>query len=214
MPMPTFRRSGDMPLPNMPEPQAKPAPSTDAPRVRKNAYGAKCASCNGWVEANAGRLSNVNGTWIVRHLDGECDTSPSTEATVDAPQAVEHARTPFFDGTYTIEDDEGHRTFRLSTQPATDDFMPGVQLIAYLNGPDNDRDYVRFGSISPTGNLRVWRKHLDKTKVIADANKFLANPDAPNILKSVACYRCGKTLTVPASVHDGFGPECAKKGLR
>jgi hypothetical protein len=31
-------------------------------------------------------------------------------------------------------------------------------------------------------------------------------------MRENACYRCGRTLTVPASVHRGLGPECARKG--
>lgn len=114
-----------------------------------------------------------------------------------------------YDGIYTVEDDQGHVTFRLRTQKADDDFMGGRQLVGYLTGADNDHDYTTIGHLTETGTARVWRKHQSKERIVDALRTLLADPEAA--VKAVHCFACHRTLTVPASVHDGLGPECARK---
>lgn len=211
MPMPNFRRGGDNPLPNMPAP-AKPEPSSKPYTGRTNKFPAPCVNCGVRVEAEAGRLTNEDGKWVVSHIPPCPSMISEVVATTPVLQQTVIKGEVLYDGDYTIEDlPSGHRTFRLRTQAVDDDFMPGKQIIAVLNGPDNERDYLSFGTLSATGRLSVWKRQAERVTIIKDAEAFLADPHRPEVLKAIACYRCGHKLTVPASVHNGLGPECAKK---
>lgn len=126
------------------------------------------------------------------------------------------------DGIYTIETADGHRTLRFRTQDSESKFKPGVQLVAFLSGPSNDfanGDWTQFGHVDKTrygGVLRVWMAHRDNKALDADWLTFtsllVTEPDA--IMQAVHCFRCRELLTVPESIAAGFGPVCAKKGLR
>ena len=149
-----------------------------------------------------------------RHLEDAGHEEAMLQEQVEAAMGVvpfSEAMAPetIYDGIYTVEDDQGHVTFRLRTQKADDDFMGGRQLVGYLTGADNDHDYTTIGHLTETGTARVWRKHQSKERIVAALRTLLADPEAA--VKAVHCYRCHRTLTVPASVHDGLGPECARK---
>lgn len=184
--------------------------SRPAPGVRPNKFGGKCGSCGGYVEAEQGRLDKVDDKWVVSH-----HVCPEATSEVAAPEPTVQQTTvngkTVFDGDYTLQKDDGdHRTFRLSTQALDSDFMPGVQVVAYLSGADNENDYTRFGHVQKDGSLRVWSKHREAAYA-KDAEVFWADPFSEDVLAAVRCYACGRKLTVPASVHNGYGPECAKR---
>lgn len=114
-----------------------------------------------------------------------------------------------FDGIYTVERPDGtHRTFRLRTQSTDDKFAPGKQVVSYLNGPDNERDFVGFGFVKD-GRLVMWKAHRANLALQRDSEILLADPD--NALKSAHCFDCHRTLTVPTSLYAGRGPECQRK---
>lgn len=219
MPMPTFRRGGDAAnlaaaqqsaehntTPHQPHPQPL---ATEAP-AKTNRYAAKCAECGQQVAEGAGSLSNEGGKWVTRHFPTCPEASAPAEDAVVLPQINVINGKPLFDGIYTLETLTGHRTFRLRTQASDDDFMPGVQIIQYLSGQDNTHDYTSFGHVKG-GHLYVWKRHQANEVLVADAKVFIARPDQAE--PAVACFRCRRTLTVPASVHNGMGPECAGKGI-
>lgn len=205
--IPNFRRHADLPV------EAPGDAPTPASNIRANKYGAYCVNCTNWVDEGEGRLEKVGGKWEVSHIP------PCPEVNVSLPKAapaqpahqvnVVNGET-LYDGVYTLEKDDGHRTFRLRTQGLDDDFMPGVQIIEHLTGPANDRDYSGFGHVKG-GRLYVWKRHQDNALLVADATTFMADPQAA--LPVVQCYRCHRDLTVPASVHQGLGPECVKRGM-
>lgn len=126
------------------------------------------------------------------------------------------------DGVYTIPTPRGHRTLRFRTQDSQSKFKPGDQLVAYLSGPNNDfthGDWTQFGHVERVrgeGRLRVWAKHRDNKSLDEDWLTFtsLLVTDPEAIQQAVFCFRCHALLTVPESIETGFGPECAKKGLR
>lgn len=183
----------------------------DTSNIRKNKFGAKCVNCGVFVPENTGRLEKNNGKWEVSHIP----PCPDVATDVAAQPEVQHEPNVFngetlYDGIYTYETLTAHRTFRLRTQGLDDDFMPGAQIVQHLTGPDNDTDYQSIGHIKGS-RLYVWKKHQDKVTLVKDLEEFLKDPQ--DALKSTSCYRCGRTLTVPASVYNGLGPECAKKGL-
>lgn len=128
---------------------------------------------------------------------------------------ITKAEHPPWDGLYTIENPTSglpHRTFRLRTQDADDKFAPGRQIIAYLSGPNNERDYTGFGFVDRNALgyfVKVWKRHQDNQGVQRDAEQLLLDPDA--YLTEAKCIRCHRTLTVPASVHQGYGSECIKR---
>jgi hypothetical protein len=192
-------------------PQVGPAKT---PVERTNRYGSKCVNCGVWVEAGVGRLTNESGRWVVSHIP-PCPT-PAAKVPLSAEGSLTATATTtaplLLDGRYTLEKSGTHRTFRLRTQSSKDDFMPGKQIIGYLNGPDNEHDYMNFGTVQ-NGRLLVWAKHRDNASLLADAQVMLANPYAKGVLKAAHCFRCHADLTVPESVKRGFGPTCVSKGV-
>lgn len=207
MPMPKFRTGATE--------SASSAVQADAPKtVRVNKFGARCVNCDGWVPEGEGRLEKVGSSWQVSHIPPCPVTQESPAPTgVDYRQTIVNGQV-VFDGTYTVlvpVSETDHRTFKLRTQDMDEEFMPGKQIVSVLRGRDNDSDYQRIGHVDETGQVRVWRKHQDTdyAKDLLEAWNFFNSPS--EVLKSVACYRCGRTLTVPASVYNGLGPECAKK---
>lgn len=119
---------------------------------------------------------------------------------------------PVWPGRYTVETDDGHRTFEVRRQDSDATFAPGKLILSYLSGSDNTSDYTGFAFIDVDGSLRVWRRFSDNAALLKDAAQFLANPEAA--LAVAFCGRCHADLTVPESIKLGFGPTCAKKGLR
>jgi hypothetical protein len=220
MPAPQFRRgSFATATPETHTPATHPNTNAPGVGVRTNKYGSKCVNCGVFVPEQQGMIEKRGEKWVVMHIE-PCPEPGTEDTRIAAAAAAEpkHVQTvvkgePLFDGTYTYETRTAYRTFRLRTQALDDDFMPGRQIIEYLTGRDNEADYTSFGVVRPDGSLQVWKKHQDKETLVRDAKAFLADPHGPAVLASVACYRCGRTLTVPASVHNGLGPECAKRGL-
>jgi hypothetical protein len=98
-----------------------------------------------------------------------------------------------------------------------------LYFVSVLTGNDNENSYsyigiVRFDAAgSPVFALTA------KSKMGAEALPVKGFQYALNALKAAAlpvnlsiwhegkCGKCGRTLTVPASIASGFGPECIKK---
>lgn len=175
---------------------------------RPNKYDANCERCRARVPAGQGSLTMENGQWVVRH-HGDC------LATIEsAPeQAPRNFSVP--DGRYTVSFPDGsHKTIRVHTQDEDATFMPGRVVLEYLSGPSNDSDYTSFAHVNPEGFVKVWKKHRDNHSLLDAIKILLGNPQAAALgyaEQSGRCARCGRTLTVPTSIHQGFGPECATK---
>lgn len=97
---------------------------------------------------------------------------------------------------------------------------PDVFFVKLLTGPDNSNDFSYFGFIK--NNTFTYGGF--KAKVPKDAPsvkgfiwafaQFVANimpADKLEFVPASKCARCGRKLTVPVSVHNGFGPECITK---
>ena len=122
---------------------------------------------------------------------------------------------------FTVESPGGqHYTYRVSRKEA-DDRWPEAYFVSLLTGPDNTRDYSYLGkldresgAVSLTAKskfredafcvrllrrllLRVW---LGETDAVAAAGYKVHHEGR--------CGRCGRALTVPASIERGIGPEC------
>lgn len=118
------------------------------------------------------------------------------------------------DGTYTIVHTDGtHRTLKVHTP--REGGLAGKHIIKYLCGSDNTSDYAGFAFFGEDGAVHMWKRFADNADLLMDAC-VLAQPEQAQAaglayaLESGACYHCGRTLTVPASIHRGLGPDCAK----
>ncbi len=149
------------------------------------------------------------------------DRRPADTATRNAPSAV----TPVIpDGTYTVVNDRtgGYRTIEITTPDRATlkkAVREGTQIAAYHSGPDNETQFTGFAWVQGA-NVEPFAKHA-ATDSLPDwkaALRFLltgkvSTADAAHAyaLKSGRCARCQRKLTVPASLHRGYGPECVKK---
>jgi hypothetical protein len=105
-------------------------------------------------------------------------------------------------------------TYRVRRAKDKDDLF----FVGLLRGADNENDYAYMGVVAD-GALRATAK----SRVAQDAPSwkaldwFLTRVNAGSeaasavFVPSNRCARCGRLLTVPASVHAGLGPECARR---
>lgn len=120
-----------------------------------------------------------------------------------------------------VRPDGEYRTFQVRTQRADAKFAAGETLLSFLSGPDNTADFKTCAFVK--GNrVNVWRKFKANGELMADIDAFM-NCDLGDAhemfkdraetfaLESGSCMACGKTLTVPTSLHRGLGPVCADK---
>lgn len=89
-----------------------------------------------------------------------------------------------------------------------------VWFVSLLNGADNTSDYVYLGTMFGD-TFRTTRK----SAVAADAPSAVAfawfvrhfEDARVEVWHEGTCGRCGRKLTVPESITQGLGPECAGK---
>ena len=121
------------------------------------------------------------------------------------------------DGKWTLQFSDGHyRTFRIRTQAEDASFAPGKRIVQFLSGPDNEFSYTSFAFLTDHG-VQLWKRYQSDSQLAADAAILNDVPAAQAAglayaMASGHCCRCGRTLTVPASLHLGMGPDCAAKG--
>jgi hypothetical protein len=123
------------------------------------------------------------------------------------------------DGYYTVVLNEkgDYRTLRLRTiKPDDLGTKPiGTQIASYLSGADNETNYTRFAFIFGD-RVGIFANHkADTTSAKALDTLLKLNSDdradcgQAYALESGNCWRCGRKLTVPASISRGLGPDCA-----
>jgi len=124
------------------------------------------------------------------------------------------------DGTYTVVFGDGHyRTLKFRTK--TEGSLAGKTIVSYLSGPDNSTDFTGCAFYDQDrGTTTIWRRYRLKEnasfceEILEAVGVILGNPAKTGeayALKSGRCCRCGKKLTVPASIHQGMGPDCFAK---
>lgn len=119
------------------------------------------------------------------------------------------------DGRYTVVYPSGdYRTLRVKT-PADGTFA-GKTIVSYKSGDE----YVGFGFLNGDNEVGFWKRFRENqpkerlTRISRALESIARDPEKAGILyatKEGRCRRCGKQLTVPASLHRGMGPECAAK---
>lgn len=131
---------------------------------------------------------------------------------------------PIENGTYTVVfgDESDRITLRISDPKWMTENPDSVQAVAYLYGPDNSNDYKGIGFLKSHG-VAIWRSVRPTISAefearINEALRIIGDSDQAELreayaLRSGRCARCGRKLTVPASIHRGVGPECAKHYL-
>src|SRR6516225_9516418 len=119
------------------------------------------------------------------------------------------------DGRYTLVYQDGqYRTLRLKT--LTEGALAGRTILSIKNGSDFEgAAFVKEGAVYFWKRFKAANtpERLERIKRAFD--RVARDPQAAGLafaMREGACYRCGRTLTVPASVHRGLGPECARKG--
>ena len=91
-----------------------------------------------------------------------------------------------------------------------------LYFVSVLTGSDNVHDYTYIGAI-----FGKEFRSTKRSRVTEDALSFKAFawfirnvrtlPNSVKVFHENRCGRCGRALTVPESVKNGFSPECIKK---
>lgn len=181
-------------------------------------YAGRCEKCGAWMEAGT-EIWYAFDTRKASHADVVvCGDARIAHPPVAPDTSEMRHRLP--DGHYTVvfgPHDDDYYTFDVTWH--TDGKFAGMAILSYLYGPDNESDYLGFAFIKSDGKLAVWKRY-GADSALADAARVLLNPDAAEAagmayaMKSGRCRNCGRTLTVPTSLHRGYGPDCfAKLGL-
>jgi hypothetical protein len=101
----------------------------------------------------------------------------------------------------------------------------GPHFVSVLTGDDNETSYTFLGSLfgdRETTQAPIYR-HGRKSPISSTAPSALAFawlwrqlssgrfPEECELWHEGRCGRCGRALTVPSSIANGIGPECAEK---
>jgi hypothetical protein len=190
-------------------------PEAEAVRARLNEWGIGNLTKAGFTSAFED-LKAIPKNAAPKAPEAQADEAPERSAEERNRTAADFEG--IWPGIYTVESADapsGHYTFRVELQAPDADFAPGEKVIGLLTGPNNEQDYTSFGFVKGGSNrLMVWKKKADLVSpaVRAAADQLMADPNAEGIIAAKFCLRCGATLSVPASVAAGLGPECIKKG--
>jgi hypothetical protein len=122
---------------------------------------------------------------------------------------------------FTVHNANGtHYTYRITKGETSARYPDPAMFLSLLTGQDNEKDYTYLGIVRPNGAVAMTRNSRMRSdslpvKVAAWAIRTIregkAIPEGYGILSDGRCGRCGRKLTVPASVYGGYGPECIKK---
>lgn len=139
-------------------------------------------------------------------------SQPATEVPATRTMAE-----PVADATYTVAmSDSKWYTVRISTVETGN--LAGKRIAEFLSGPDNETDFQGFAFVNDDGTVTTWKRfrtpgylpYQDALNMVLGYPKMAPEFREAYALKSGRCSRCGRKLTVPASIHRGLGPECAK----
>lgn len=119
--------------------------------------------------------------------------------------------------------DKAHYTFRVNLGKRQAGVTSTPYFVSLLTGPDNTSNYTYLGILTQTGEIKLTyaSKFKDNSfvvrllrrtmKAIWDGRSAEIQATGFDIHHEGHCGRCGRALTVPASVASGFGPECMKR---
>jgi hypothetical protein len=131
-------------------------------------------------------------------------------------------------GTFTVVfADNSRRTIKIRRQNKNANFRPGVMLVKYLSGPNNENDYTAFGEVvEENGRLvavKIWKRYQDKAMIVEAVKVLCQDPQAAAkayAQESDRCANCNHELTVPQGPKKenlnpyrdaGYGPDCGEE---
>lgn len=125
--------------------------------------------------------------------------------------------------TFTLEGAGRRWTYRI-VKVENEDGREPIYFATLLTGSDNDDNYTYLGVYQPAvGWVKLTKasQHKDNSEVIRalrwvvglvfNGNEAEIESKGFRLLWSETCQKCGRTLTVPSSIDNRLGPECAKK---
>lgn len=126
---------------------------------------------------------------------------------------------------FTIECPDGdHYTYRIDRVPGNDRYPNDAYFAKTLIGSDNENSYAYMGKLDPdtgvvtvTAKSRQYEEQYRFRLLNRVLNRVWAGDHAAyeqhgfKTHHEGKCGRCGRTLTVPASIESGIGPECARQ---
>ena len=123
------------------------------------------------------------------------------------------------DGRYTLVYKDGqYRTVQVRKQKEGK-WAAGATILKLKVG----KDWEGCGFLNPDGKVNFWKKFRTANpperlqRIQTAINRILKDPEGAGMsyaMQENQCYLCGKKLTVPASIHRGKGPECARKAVK
>ncbi len=124
-------------------------------------------------------------------------------------------------GIYTVVYDlmGNYRTLRVA-DCNMDNVEPGMRVISYLAGPDNESMYHGCAFLPVRGNYKVWKKYQGPgAATIRECIQLLMRGSDEEqkemgtayAMMSGRCWVCNRTLTTPESISAGIGPICAAR---
>jgi hypothetical protein len=117
------------------------------------------------------------------------------------------------DGHYSVLYPNGeYSTYWIDTKTKGD--LEGKTIISRGRGDEYEGLAFLLGNdrVAFWKRVRLWD---DFSQIEIEVKVILEDPMKAAQVYAVRegrCSRCGRTLTVPASLHHGMGPECAGKG--
>ena len=114
---------------------------------------------------------------------------------------------------FTLESGTTGNRFTYKVKKAPD--RKGLYFVSVLTGRDNQNDYTYVGILTKGGvRLTPASKHTKQSLCVKALDYFMSKlsniPDKLHIYHEGRCCCCGRTLTTPESIRNGYGPECAR----
>jgi hypothetical protein len=109
-------------------------------------------------------------------------------------------------------------TYRASKCDANNP-MDERYFVALLTGPDNEGDFTYLGLLNAAGTFTLTkRSRMTAESAPVRAAQFFCEkvlrdgivPNALEVRHEGRCGKCNRKLTVPESIDNGIGPECAR----
>jgi uncharacterized protein DUF6011 len=126
-------------------------------------------------------------------------------------------------GIYTLVYGNGeYRTLRIESKLMNPTDTQEKTILSRKSGKSSAAlgKYEGIAFLSSDNRVMLWKRfraEFDQTRLnrLQDAvNRIARNPKEAGMAYAIhegCCCRCGRELTVPASIHAGMGPDCAEK---
>lgn len=144
-------------------------------------------------------------------------SAPTTAAPAPKPAVFVPRDLSKYVGTYTVVFSENqYETIKI--ERVKNGALAGRYIASFLSGPDNELDFQGFAFVNEYGDVHTWKKYNNLEGglkyravqiILQDIDGAKEKGQEAYAMRSGRCSRCGRKLTVPASLHRGLGPDCA-----